>query len=181
MRSLDRNAWIAAARAALIAEGVQRVKVDILARRLKISRGSFYWHFKDRQALLDALLVDWRQRNTEQFAAAVKRHSDGIAQYQAIVDLWIQEKDYDPSYDAAVRDWARTDERVATLVRKVDRERIRLFTQVFAQLGYGRAEAEMRARITYYHQVGYYALGVSESKATRYRLVPLYRRVLVGK
>lgn len=182
MRSLDRNAWIAAARAALIADGVERVRVDVLARRLKITRGSFYWHFKDRQALLDALLADWHECNTAPFAAAVKRHDgDGIAQYGAIVDLWIEEKDYDPSYDAAVRDWARIDKRVATLVRKVDRERIRLFAQVFAQLGYERAEADMRARITYYHQVGYYALGVSESKATRYRLVPLYRRVLVGK
>jgi len=182
MTLLGRSDWIAAARAALIADGVQRVKVDVLARRLKITRGSFYWHFKDRQALLDALLVDWHERNTLPFATAINRKSgDGIAQYQAIVDLWIEEKDYDPSYDSAVRDWARTDKRVAALVSKVDGERIGLFRQVFTQMGYEPAEADIRARIAYYHQVGYYALGVSESKATRYRLVPLYRKVLVGK
>ena len=95
--------------------------------------------------------------------------------------MWLEEKEYDPAYDAAVRDWARTSAHVANLVRQVDRERIELLQQMFHDFGYGEAEANIRARITYYHQVGYYTLGLQESKAERRKLIPLYRLVLLGK
>jgi AcrR family transcriptional regulator len=178
--SLGPHDWVAAARAALISGGIERVKVDVLARSLKISRGSFYWHFPHREALLAALLQDWQARNTAPFAAAVKRGDrNGRAEFQAIVDMWLEEKEYDPAYDAAVRDWARTSSRVAKLVRQVDRARIKLLAQIFTDLGFGREEADIRARITYFHQVGYYALGLQESKARRRKLAPVYARVLL--
>ena len=52
----------------------------------------------------------------------------------------------------------------------MDAERIRLITRIFRNLGFGTAEASIRGRITYYHQVGYYALAVRESRRTRTRL-----------
>ena len=58
-RALERQDWIDAARRMLTAKGVERVRVDALARTLRITRGSFYWHFSSRKALLDALLADW--------------------------------------------------------------------------------------------------------------------------
>jgi len=180
--SLGPQDWVAAARSALIAGGVDRVKVDILARTLHISRGSFYWHFASREALLAALLEDWHARNTAPFVAASKRtNHSGVEKFQAVVDLWVEENQYDPAYDAAVRDWARTDKRVAHLVRKVDRERIGLLSQIFRDLGYDEEDADIRARVSYFHQVGYYALGLGESKTQRRKLVPLYLRVLLGR
>src|SRR5580693_7759368 len=59
MADLTREDWLAAARRALLHGGPAAVRVDTLARQLKISRGSFYWHFKDRSDLLAALLAEW--------------------------------------------------------------------------------------------------------------------------
>jgi AcrR family transcriptional regulator len=180
--SLTPADWIAAARAALIAGGLERVKVDVLARELNISRGSFYWHFASRDALLDALLRDWRTRNTAPFEAAMTRADrDGLKEFQAIVDMWLEEKDYDPAYDSAVREWARTSSKVANLVRQVDRERIALLAEIFRDLGFPDLEADIRARVAYFHQVGYYTLGLKESKELRRKLAPMYRRVLLGR
>jgi AcrR family transcriptional regulator len=165
----------------LIAKGVERVRVDGLARALKITRGSFYWHFPNRKALLDGLLEDWSVRNTAPFlATAADERRSGEEKFRAVVDIWLDESEYDPAYDAAVREWARTSARVANLVRRVDRQRLDLLAKICSDLGYDPAEAEIRARITYFHQIGYYALGLKESGRTRRRLAPIYTRVLLG-
>jgi hypothetical protein len=134
-----------------------------------------------RKALLDALLADWCVRNTAPFiAAAGDERRPGDEKFRAIVDMWLNESDYDPAYDAAIRDWARTSARIAGLVRRMDRQRIDVLAQICLDLGCDPQEAEIRARITYFHQVGYYALGLKESRRVRRRLAPIYTRVLLG-
>ena len=181
-RRLGRDAWIEGARRALITGGVAAVRVEPLAASLGVTTGSFYWHFRDRAALLRALLADWRGHNGAALQAAVERHRDDpAAAMRALVHVWLDEAGYSPAWDAAVRDWARTSPSVAALVRRVDEERVRLLQRLFRRFGYPAAEAYIRARITYFHQVGYYALHIAESRARRRRLVPLYLEVLTGR
>ena len=70
---------------------------------------------------------------------------------------------------------------VTRIVHKVDNERIALIQRIFLNLGFRGLEAQIRARVTYYHQVGYYALAVQESRTARHRLSPMYGRVLAGR
>ena len=58
-RQLSREDWTEAARKQLVAAGIEEVKVDRLARKMKVTRGSFYWHFKNRKDLLDSVLRVW--------------------------------------------------------------------------------------------------------------------------
>src|SRR5437879_13056243 len=92
----------------------------------------------------------------------------------------MQDQAYSSESHAAVRDWARRAPKVARVVRRVDIERIRLITRIFRNLNFRPGEAHIRARITYYHQVGYYALAVHESRRTRRLLSPMYALVLTG-
>lgn len=185
---IGRQGWLDAARAILIRDGIAGVKVDRMARRLKVTRGGFYWFFDSHRHLLDALLADWQERNTEAFKSVVAKSGlaagtarNGMAEFQALVDVWLDEKSYSPAWDAAVRDWARVSGKVANAVRRTDAVRIDVLRQVFMDLGYEGEEAFVRARICYFHQVGYYALGVRESREERLRLMPLYTRVLTGR
>ena len=57
---LDREAWIKASLAILAEKGLDGIRVEVLAKRLKVTKGSFYWHFKDRRDLLDAVLKTWK-------------------------------------------------------------------------------------------------------------------------
>jgi len=180
--AIGRQGWLDAARAILIREGIAGVKVDRIARRLKVTRGGFYWFFDSHKQLLDALLADWEERNTEGFKAVLRESGrNGMAEFQALVDLWLNEKNYSPAWDAAVRDWARVSSKVANAVRRTDDIRIDVLRQLFLDMGYEEQEAFVRARICYFHQVGYYALGVRESREERLRLMPLYSRVLTGR
>jgi AcrR family transcriptional regulator len=180
--SIGRQGWLDAARTLLIREGIAGVKVGKIARRLKVTRGGFYWFFDSHQQLLDELLLDWQQGNTAGFKSVLRESGrNGMAEFQALVDIWLDEKTYSPAWDAAVRDWARVSGKVANAVRRTDDTRIDVLRQVFLDMGCKHEEAFVRARICYFHQVGYYALGVRESREERLRLLPLYTRVLTGR
>ena len=176
-----RSEWIDAARRLFIEGGVENVKIDVISRELKITRGSFYARFESREELLQALIEDWQNRNNTPVIDAIRRSGarGKKADFTIIGDLWIDEKDFDPRYDSAMRDWARKDEAVAAIVHRIDDIRIGAFTDMFMAYGFDRDEAFIRARITYFHQVGYYALGVRETPEERLRLGPLYDKVLL--
>jgi AcrR family transcriptional regulator len=179
---LGRDGWLRAAREALIREGIGSVEVGRLARKLKVTRGGFYWFFNSRKQLLNELLADWERTNNAAFKAVIKNAGrNGMTEFMAIVDIWINESQYNPAWDAAVRDWVRLSAAVANTVRRVDDERIAVLAQVFKDMGYPDDESFVRARITYFHQVGYYALGVRETREERLKLLPLYTRTLTGR
>ena len=179
---LGRKAWLDTARLALIEEGTAGVEINKLAKRLRSSRGGFYWFFKSRAQLLDELVADWVQTSTALFERIVQPpERNGMQEYLALTNLWIDESEYDPKWDGAVRDWARTSESVRKVVEAVDQKRIAVLEKIFIDLGYKGKDAQIRARVTYYHQVGYYAMGVKETRAERRALIPYYRRVLTGR
>jgi AcrR family transcriptional regulator len=173
--------WISAAREMLIEGGVAAVQIQPLAVRLNVTRGGFYWRFQNRQDLLDRLLLDWQNTNVRSLLRAVRKRS-GTPQerYRRLVRLWLDEKDFDPALDAAVRQWGNTDREVGELVHKIDAERVEAIADIFVDDGQERDLSIIRARIIYFHQVGYYALGMSETRAEREALMPLYSQILGG-
>ena len=179
---LGRDAWLAAAKEALVEEGIGAVEIGKLARRLDATRGGFYWFFNSRDTLLKELLAHWERTNTQAFKAVLKNtQQSGIEKFQAIAEIWVTEKSYSPAWDAAIREWARVSKSVAQVVSRVDNERIGILKRVFREMGCDAEEAFIRARISYFHQIGYYALGVHESLGRRKRLLPLYIRYLTGR
>jgi AcrR family transcriptional regulator len=178
---LGRQAWLEAARDALIEEGTAGVEINKLAKRLRSSRGGFYWFFTSRQQLLDELVAYWADTSTAPFERILRSSGrTGRDELIALTNLWVEERDYDPKWDGAVRDWARTSESIRAVVAGVDSRRIAVLEQIFNNMGYRDNEAHIRARITYYHQVGYYAMGVRESRQERRELLPYYLKVFTG-
>ncbi|MHA6848646.1 TetR/AcrR family transcriptional regulator [Ralstonia syzygii] len=188
--SVDRDDWLEAAKSILIESGIDNVKVEPLAARLQIARSSFYWNFENRKALLDALLEYWIEENNrslrELAIAAQKSDPSGDpdatkkATLKALIPLFVDERQFSPKFDLAVRDWARKDPVAALAVQKIDQERIKLLSKIFLALGHDKLESTVRAKILYYHQLGYYLVGVEESSATRMRAAPLYLEIISG-
>lgn len=172
--------WIQHARQMLIDEGIVEVKIDRLAKQAGVTRGGFYWRFKNRDELLDALLDDWRTSNTEPLLSSLDPPGTPLERLGRLADMYISESGFSPTYDSAVRTWASMSLKVAEAVREVDAVRIDAIRQVFFDAGFGEDEAMIRARITYFHQVGYYAIGMQEPRETREALSPIYMKVLTG-
>lgn len=180
---LGREAWIEAARTVLIQEGIGGVEVGRLARRLRATRGGFYWFFNGRKELLDQLLADWETTNSAAFRGLLRvaGKGNGVAMFHALIDIWVSEREYSPAWDSAVRDWARTSTKVSNAVRRIDDERIAILKQIYLDMGCQDEEAFVRARVCYFHQIGYYTLGVQESHEQRLHLLPHCVRFLMGQ
>lgn len=152
---LDANAWIAAALDALADGGVDAVRVEPLAKRLGVTKGSFYWHFADRRALIQALLAHWRDGRIE----AIRRQAQGpenpAAILRRLVGLYTQRANYRGlAIELAIRLLARRDETAGAAVRKVDVERLTHVTKLFRGLGWPETEAEARAVLLYSYLFG---------------------------
>jgi AcrR family transcriptional regulator len=179
-RSLGRQDWVGAAQRSLIGAGISSVKIERLASELGASRGSFYWHFSGHAELLDELLASWVDTNTKPFRKVLETDQDRpLIQALRYSQVWLNGS-FDPDFDAAIRDWARHAGHVAESVRRIDDERVEILILLFERLGYGPTEALVRARTSYYHQVGYYALKVVQTLEERRALFPAYFRVLTG-
>ena len=180
-QKVSSETWVETARLILVEEGIAGVKVDRLAQRLGVTRGGFYHNFRDREDLLDALLRRWEEacRFLPEFPASRSLAKLG-AWFDCVADRLIEEDGYDHDFDMAVREWARSDQRAAWAVERSDRQRMGVLQRFFDALGYSKDEALMRARIFYYHQIGYYAIGVRESIAVRKRNANLYIDILCG-
>lgn len=133
MVDLQRSDWLRAARLALLRGGADAVRVERLARDLRVTKGSFYWHFKDREELLELLLREWEQELSEDIIPRLRgqRGKEGL---QSLVRLLVKrvplgEQGLLPS-DAAVFIWAAVSPEVAQRVNRSERERIRLLKRI---------------------------------------------------
>lgn len=165
------------ARDVLVNEGVAEVKIMGLATRMGVSRSSFYWYFKDRPDLMSALLTEWEGRNTAQIQQQCDMQSETITHALCNFFLcFVHPSKFDQGLDFAVREWSRRDPSLRTRLDQADAARIGALTGVFLRHGYAPADADARARIVYFMQLGYHALDMTEDMATRMsRLAPYIR------
>jgi AcrR family transcriptional regulator len=137
-KDLDKNDWLKAARLALLKGGVDAVRVEPLARDLHVTKGSFYWHFKDRDALLDLLLSEWENEMAEMIAG-LKPGEPVMETLLTFVHRLMQRARLseagDVPSDAAIFAWASVSPGVAERVNKAEKERIRLLTRISDQPG----------------------------------------------
>ncbi|WP_238366747.1 TetR/AcrR family transcriptional regulator [Mesobacterium pallidum] len=178
----SRAVWLAAAREALIASGVEAVKIQPLASTLGLSRTSFYWFFDGRDALLDALLEDWEQSNTASLIAATEAYAETITEaLLTLTGVFLNEAPFSSGLDLAVRGWAHRSDAVAQRVAAADAARLAAIRGMFERFGYDAGEAEVRAHTVYLVQVGYIAAQLHEDMETRLARVPDYMRTFTGR
>lgn len=174
--------WIAAAKRTLVDEGVAGLKVDRLANRLGVTRGGFYHNFKSREELFEQLIQHWE--DTCHFLPDTpppSKPAEAIKWLDLTITRLIEADGYDYHFDLAVREWARADKRAEWAVERADRTRLDNLQKFFEALGYESQHATIRARVFYYHQIGYYAIGVQENLPERRHNARLYLDILCGE
>jgi AcrR family transcriptional regulator len=145
-RRLNPQDWVKAALDLLVEEGIEGVRVDTLARKLGVTKGSFYWHFKTRDELLDALADSWGETEGESFMTEVMALPGDPRSKLALLGAIYLRENY-PAYERAMRGWALTDPRAVDALKKAGVRTMRTLVLLYRELGFDPAEAEFRARI----------------------------------
>jgi AcrR family transcriptional regulator len=139
--------WLETALEVLEVEGVSGVKIDRLAKQLETSRSGFYWHFKDRQDLLNGLLEYWKHEYTEVVIYDGGHESDLPPQERLLhVMKMIEQYDLD-RFEVPMRAWADHDSAAAQVVNEVYAMRFKFIKSIFAEMGFTGADLDMRVRL----------------------------------
>lgn len=155
--ALGPEAWLAAAWEELSRGGVEAVRVEPLAARLGVTKGSFYWHFRDRAALLDALLADWERRATRGVIALVDGASEAPRERLAALLRVTTKASEAADAESAIRAWGAHDERARERLARIDEQRERYVEDLLVAAGVRRSLARRRARALYLALIGEYA------------------------
>jgi AcrR family transcriptional regulator len=152
---LQRQDWIDAAVRRLAESGVDAVRIELLARDLAVTKGSFYWHFKDRADLLEAVLREW-EATTDRVSGSVPEDATPSERMERFLELiTASAADADQAaLENAVLAWAQRDSAVAERVAAVEAKRTADAEGLLAELGFPPAEAASWADIGYTTFVG---------------------------
>ncbi|WP_250530230.1 TetR/AcrR family transcriptional regulator [Caballeronia sp. ATUFL_F1_KS4A] len=173
--------WLDAAYEGLLEGGVDAVRILPLAKKLNLSRTSFYWFFKDREELLAALLGRWKQKNTGHWIERTEAYADSVCEAMLnVFDCWFDDSLFDSRFEAAMRSWSQQSQEIAEQMAQDDAQRIAALTALFVRFDYEPRAADVRARVAYYTQAGYVSMKPHEDMAVRMSRIPEYVEVFTG-
>lgn len=152
--------WIQAGYALVADEGLEALKVDRLCTRLGVTKGSFYWHFKDMAGYRAALVQAWGElRDTDRSHFGELGHLPPRERLARMMASLLGERQW--TLERAMREWARIDPVVADSVRAADHLVLRAVRQTFQDAGFDGEDADVRANATFAAGIGFLHLSDS--------------------
>lgn len=180
--TLNDFAWIEAAFRALTIGGPQAIRVEAIARELKVSKGSFYWHFQNVDDLKVQMLQRWQDEATQDIIETLESNdvpaSDKLRQLVEVATGDGNSRYGGVLAEAAIRDWARCDARTAIAVKVVDAQRLNYLDSLFEQCGVKSAAIRTNSAILYSALIGMEALSLGELVDLRGDLQCLLEKLL---
>ena len=158
-RALTAENWCHAALRQIASSGTAGVSVEGLARELGVTKGSFYWHFENRQALVNAALSLWAEAATSGIVTELSTITDPTERLQAILESSFLDHENAPTDTALAVSTA--DQAVADVVRGVTEVRLAFLQEIFIELGKTPSVAKARAHIAYTTYIGHFHLARS--------------------
>ena len=160
---LSADDWASEALEQIAEQGVASVAVEPLARRLGVTKGSFYWHFPSRDALLQAALERWESVEQEAVFGALERVPDPRERLRALFRMVAHEYQSHVIYSALLQ--ALDHPSVQPVIDRVSQRRLDYLAASFRQTGLAREDAQHRARLTYAAYVGFLQLNLQLHQA----------------
>jgi len=173
--------WVSAGLGELARAGVDGVRIEVLAERMGVTKGGFYRRFKDRRALLNAMLETWRDGRV----VAIERQAEAGGEsagsrLRSIFNIYTERANTQGiAIELAIRQWARSDPVAAAAAERVDAARLKTVGSLYRQLGLSAPEAEARAVLFYTFLFGQSLLFFGENPRKQARLVAANAKVLL--
>jgi AcrR family transcriptional regulator len=147
-KRLSREDWIIGAIYFLASNNVDALRVDLLAKELLVTKGSFYWHFSSREDLLDAVLESWRETMINNIEAWLRTTTGTpVGRLKRLLRIAISPRVEVPGgpLELTLRDWARRDAKVDAVIRQVDAQRMQIVKDLYRAAGFDEEKADAHA------------------------------------
>ncbi|MBL4759061.1 MAG: TetR/AcrR family transcriptional regulator [Rhizobiales bacterium] len=148
---LSKSNWLDHGLKILAASGANALKAEPLCRSLQVSRGSFYWHFRDIGAFHSELLARWRVRATDDIIEDVDQKGDSSERLELLMNKAMGHED---RLERAIRSWAAQNADVAVAVAEIDKIRLDYVCQLLEAAGVPADRVQARAAFIYWANLG---------------------------
>ncbi|MEL6838855.1 MAG: TetR/AcrR family transcriptional regulator [Pseudomonadota bacterium] len=148
---LTRTDWLDLALQELTTHGYGALKAQPLAKKLKVTRGSFYYHFDSLEDFHEAVMRHWSDKTTVPLITDLQDHPTPQAAFNALLAITLRSGE---KLERAMRSWATVDAQVAGWVKDVDDARITYTEQLLTDCGVAPVDARLRARLLYWAAIG---------------------------
>lgn len=168
-----RTAWVEAALQALASGGPEAIRIEALAAQLGVSKGGFYWHFKDRTALIGEMLDSWERRVVADVIAQLESEpEEPRAKLRRLFEMAVSSPELLP-VELALRDWSRRDEEVADRLRRVDDRRMEYLRSLFGPICADEDDVEARSILAFSLFIGSSFILAEHRGRSRYQVLHL--------
>jgi AcrR family transcriptional regulator len=168
-----RSSWIDAGLSALAAGGPGAVRIEPLARELEVTKGGFYWHFKDRRALLNEMLDAWERVAVDEVIERIdEAGGDARARLRELFAIATDREEV-LEIDLAVRDWARREPRLAPRLRRVDNRRMDYMRSLIGDFCPDEEEVEVRSTVAFCLWIGNHFIAADHGERSRAHVLRL--------
>jgi AcrR family transcriptional regulator len=174
-----RGRWIEEGLQALAAGGPDAVRVEALAQALGVTKGGFYGHFADRNALLAEMLDSWERMSTDDVLERVERKARDVRARLRLAGALTFSSELLP-IDLAIRDWARRDRAVAERLRRVDNRRMEYLRLLFGAICADEDEAEARSMLAFSLMIGHHFMAADHGARRHADVLELAARWLLA-
>ena len=174
-----RSRWIEEGLRALAAGGPDAVRVEALAQALGVTKGGFYGHFADRNALLDEMLDAWERMSIDEVLERVERKGGDARARVRLAGALTFSRELLP-VDLAIRDWARRDQAVAERQRRVDNRRMDYLRLLFGAICSDQDEAEARSTLAFSLVIGHHFMAADHGARSHADVLELAARWLLA-
>jgi AcrR family transcriptional regulator len=174
--------WVETGLAELARGGIDAVRVEVLAVRLGVTKGGFYRRFKDRRALLDAMLQTWVRGRVAAIDEQTELGNDSAGdRLKSLIRLYSERVSAQGiAIELGIRQWARSDPAAAAAAAKVDAARLKRVAELYRRLGLGAQEAEARAVLFYAFIFGQSLIFLGQPPRRRASLLSQCAEALTG-
>ena len=174
-KQLSRDDWLKAA-LSLCKGGIDNVKIAPLATDLGVTTGSFYWHFKNRQELLVALLDYWEREMTDAAIDAARQYQGSPADRIFFIMETVMNNNL-ACYDLPIWQWSQSDTIASRVLKRVLKKRFSFAAWMFSEAGFSREQAEIRGRMMVIYMMGESTL-IPDAMAKRKEYLKLKHKIL---
>ena len=179
---LSREDWLEESLKILAKEGNRLITVEVLCERLGVSRGSFYWHFKDRGDFLVAVIEHWEQQST--LAIRDKVFSLQVSPEERLLKLLEMITTYKHSgFEMPMRRWAMEEPRTLKVLQRIDRTRYEGVRSLFEEMGFTGDDLEMRTQtcVVYHNFMDGLSIDLNKDKAAALRQLRRRHKMLTNR
>ena len=154
--TLSAGDWEQQALVLMAEKGIRAVAIESLARRMGVTKGSFYWHFPNRDALLEQSLLRWEKHDEANLQASLGAIADPRERLRSFFRRTGREQLTHDVYSSLLT--AADHPKVKPLLERVAERRMKRIEAAFGEIGFTPEEASHRARLTYSTYLGFLQL-----------------------